>query len=189
MIQLIVFLGNPGIEYEKTRHNIGWMIADSCSATQYVNWQNKFKGVYGQSSIQGQKFFFLKPEIYMNKSGESVQALAHFFKIKPENILVVHDDIELKFGQIEFKKGGGLGGHNGLRSIVNRMGTKDFFRFRLGVDRPKHGDVSSYVLGKFSEDERIVLPNYLEKASEALVYCLEKGIEAALKKYQRLIVV
>ena len=161
MIQLIVFLGNPGAQYAQTRHNIAWMLADEL---QVSDWQSRFKGSCAKLFLSGESRHILKPETFMNRSGESVQALMHFFKIEPESMLVVHDDIELAFGVAGYRKGGGLGGHNGLRSIKTAIGTPDFFRFRIGVGRPEHGSVSSYVLGKFKEEESAVLPLYLEKA-------------------------
>ena len=185
MIKLVTFLGNHGVQYEQTRHNIGWKIASESSFLYGLDWQQKFKGVYTWKMINRDKVFFLKPQTYMNNSGESVQALLRFFKIDPQDLLVVHDDIELDFGQIGFKKGGGLAGHNGLRSIASTLGRQDFYRFRLGVSRPTLGDISSYVLGKFSPDEREALPLYLQKASTALEYCLCENIESAEKKYKK----
>ena len=185
MIRLITFLGNPGSQYEQTRHNIGWKIADALLPISNIQWQNKFKGLYGQKNINREKLYLLKPQTFMNKSGESVQALMHFFKLSPQELLVVHDDIELDFGFVEFKKGGGLAGHNGLRSIASVLGTRDFYRFRVGVSRPHHENVSSYVLSKFSLDEQIVLPILLEKAADALEYCISEGIESALKSYKK----
>ncbi len=185
MIKLVTFLGNPGSQYQQTRHNVGWQIADNFSQLEYVQWQNKFKGLYVQKNISGDKVTFLKPQTYMNKSGESVQALMHFFKITSQELLVVHDDIELDFSVVGFKKGGGLAGHNGLRSIADILKTKDFYRFRFGVSRPIHGNVSSFVLSKFSADEQIVLSVVLKKAAEMLEYAIQKGIESALKNYQK----
>jgi len=189
MVKLVTFLGNPGAQHEATRHNIAWMIARENPLTKGLNWQKKFKGVYAQTTINTEKTFFLKPETYLNKSGESVQALMQFYKINPQEILVVHDDLELDFGQIGFKTGGGLAGHNGLRSIAAALGTSDFHRFRLGISRPSHGDVTSYVLSKFSSEERDVLPFYLERAGEVLEYCLQEGIEAAERNYRKKVVI
>lgn len=185
MIKLITFLGNPGRQHEQTRHNIGWKIADALLIISDIQWQNKFKGLYGQKNINQEKLYFLKPQTFMNKSGESVQVLMHFFKLSPQELLIVHDDIELDFGFVGFKKGGGLAGHNGLRSIVSVLGTRDFYRFRIGVSRPQHGNVSSYVLSKFSSDEQIVLPILLERAADAMEYCISEGIESALKSRKK----
>jgi len=186
MIKLVTFLGNPGNQYEQTRHNIGWQIANNLSSLEYIQWQNKFKGLYTQANFGKEKITFLKPQTFMNKSGESVQAILHFFKLTPQELLVVHDDIELDFGFVGFKKSGGLAGHNGLRSIADILKTKDFYRFRFGVSRPTHGNVSSFVLSKFSADEQVVLSVILEKAAEMLEFCFREGIETALQKYEKI---
>jgi peptidyl-tRNA hydrolase, PTH1 family len=181
MIKLVAFLGNRGSQYEQTRHNVGWQIAENIAALEYVQWQNKFKGLYVQEHAGSEKVIFLKPLTFMNNSGESVQATMHFFKFTPRELLVVYDDIELDFGFVGFKKSGGLAGHNGLRSVANILKTKDFYRFRFGVSRPTHGNVSSFVLSKFSTDEQIVLPVVLKKAGEMLEYCFLEGIESAVQ--------
>jgi len=181
-IKIVTFLGNPGNEYARTRHNVGWIVADEFSPLTGANWQKKFKGLFCQASISGKKFYFLKPQTFMNLSGESVQAAMQFFKIKPEELLVVHDEIELDFGVIGFKKGGGLGGHNGLRSIEKQIGTRDFYRFRIGVSRPAHGNVASYVLSKFSPEEQEWLPVLLEKSASLLEKCLGEGIGRLCEK-------
>ena len=185
MIKLVTFLGNPGNEYTSTRHNVGWMVADEFAPLTGANWQKKFKGVFCQTSISGQKIYFLKPQTFMNLSGESVQAAMQFFKIKQEELLVVHDEIELDFGVIGLKKGGGLGGHNGLRSIEKQIGTRDFYRLRIGVSRPTHGNVASYVLSKFSSDEQEWLPALLEKSASLLEDCLREGIDGCVKKFAK----
>jgi len=186
MIKSVVFLGNPGPEHAQTRHNVAWMVADKANFLSKPDWQKKFKGSFTHTIFQNEKCYFLKPETYMNKSGESVLALMQFFKNTPEEMLVVHDDLELDFGQIGVKKGGGLAGHNGLRSISNVLSTQNFYRFRLGISRPTHGNVSSYVLSKFSGDEQIVLSTCLQKAADILEICLREGIQAAEIKYQKI---
>lgn len=186
MIKLVTFLGNPGNEYARTRHNIGWLVADKFSPLVGTNWQKKFKGSLSQATISGQKIHFLKPQTFMNLSGESVQAAMQFFKIKSDELLVVHDDIELVFGVIGFKKGGGLGGHNGLRSIEKQIGTRDFCRFRIGVSRPSHGSVASYVLSKFSTEEQEWLPVLLEKSASLLERSLGEGIDDYVKRFARM---
>ena len=163
MIKLICGLGNPGREYAATRHNAGWMILEAVSGQ--CDWQKKFKGLYAQDFFfPGNKVVFLKPETFMNKSGESLRACMDFFSIGPDEILVLHDELELQFGKTELKTGGGLGGHNGLKSVVQHIGTRDFRRLRFGIGRPAHGNVSSYVLSKFSKDEEAFLPGYIDDA-------------------------
>lgn len=185
MISAVIFLGNPGQQYAETKHNVGWMVADAGNLIPAIAWQKKFKGSFCQKNISGSKILFLKPETFMNKSGDSVLALAQFFKVLPEEMLVVHDEIELDFGFISFKKGGGLAGHNGLRSISNVLSSRDFYRFRIGVGRPNRGDVSSYVLSKFSADEQIELPTILKKSAALLEDCLTRGIDPLLKEYAK----
>ena len=181
MIKLVVGLGNPGSEYEFTRHNMGWLLLDAYSPISGNNWKSKFKGFYTDATIGSEKIYFLKPDTYMNLSGESVQPLCQFFKIKPEEILVLQDELDLPFGQIMFKKGGGLAGHNGLKSITQCLGTQDFHRMRIGIGRPVHGSVSNWVLGKFSGDKEIELGVVLDKSSEALSAFIKEGMKAATK--------
>jgi PTH1 family peptidyl-tRNA hydrolase len=185
MIKLIVALGNPGQKYATTRHNIGWQLLEHLSFFNSLSWQTKFKGEYATHSISGEKLFLLKPQTYMNLSGESVQPLSHFFKIKFDEIIVIHDDIELDFGITGFKTGGGLAGHNGLRSVANSLGTREFKRMRLGISRPPHGKVEAYVLSNFSEDEKIVLPTYLSKAAQLLEQSLVENFDLVEKKYKK----
>jgi len=186
MIKVIMFLGNPGDEHAQTRHNISWMLADSCAPFKNFGWLKKFKGVYAVQIYNGEKVYFLKPYGFMNKSGESVQYLLHFFKIKPEDLLVVHDDVELDYGWLALKKGGGLGGHNGLRSIAQRLGTHDFYRLRLGISKPDDDDeLTPYVLGKFNPEEKEQLPVFLQKSAEALEQIMTRGNATTIKKYKK----
>ncbi len=185
MIKLVAALGNMGLDYVDTRHNIAWMILEYLSFADDLHWQRKFNGHYAQKTIDGEKVFFLKPETYMNRSGDSVLPLMQFFKIELGEILVIHDDLELPFGTLGFKDGGGLGGHNGLRSVSGVLGTRDFKRLRLGISRPSHSDITSYVLGPFSKDERIVLPTFLEQAAELLEQSLEEEFDSMAKTYRK----
>jgi len=173
MTKLVVFLGNPGSDYGRTRHNIAWMLVERLSFYSRLSWRRKFKGWFAQERVGEISYTFLKPETFMNKSGESVRPLLDFYRFLPGELLAVHDDLELPYGRVGFKSGGGLGGHNGLRSIKRALGTSDFGRFRLGIGRPARGSVSSHVLGAFSEAERAVLPRYLELAASLLEERLE----------------
>ena len=185
MIKLIVGLGNPGVEYELTRHNIAWILMDSFDILANQIWKSKFKGEYAEFKVGSQKLYALKPLTYMNLSGESVGALCKFFKIQPAEILVLQDEIDLPFGQIHFKQGGGLAGHNGLKSISQHLGTNDYFRLRLGVGRPPRGSVSSWVLSKFPPNMDTDLSVYMEKASIALSVFLEQGFKKASTEYNK----
>lgn len=185
MIKLIVALGNPGAEYELTRHNIAWILVDTHRDISSNMWKSKFKGEYTDFNSTSGKVYVLKPQTYMNLSGESVQPLCQFFKINPDEILVVQDELDLPFGQIHFKKGGGLAGHNGLKSIAKHLGTQDFYRMRLGIGRPDRGSVSSWVLSKFPASQDIELGVVMEKSNEALDFFLREGFKKASNTYNK----
>ena len=169
---MVVFLGNPGQQYKNTRHNAGWLCCNLIDEIKDERWQKKFKSRWLSLGNGDRKVIFLKPETFMNKSGESVIAAATFFKIKTDEILIVHDDLEQDFGIISFRTGGGLAGHNGLKSIASLLGTKDFHRFRIGIGRPVHGSVSSWVTGRFSKDEELHLELILLKSAELIMECV-----------------
>lgn len=162
MVKLFVFLGNPGKEYANTRHNAGFLFCDYLYPN--ASWQMKFHSLYTQ--VNGIKV--LKPVTYMNLSGTAVSECASFFKIKPDEVLVIHDDLELPFGKAKIQKGGGLAGHNGLRSIKERLGSDGFYRLKLGIGRPKHGDVKLYVTSNFTNDEKISLMELFTKAERLI---------------------
>ncbi|HNR69613.1 MAG TPA: aminoacyl-tRNA hydrolase [bacterium] len=168
MISLIALLGNPGREYAHTRHNIAWMVEPHLSFSGRLNWQEKFKSLTSTIALADRRLILLKPQTLMNRSGDSVQSAAHFFKIPPEEILVVHDDLELEFGWIAWRRGGGLAGHNGLRSIAERLASRDFSRFRLGISRPVRGNTADYVLSPFSKSEQNDLDCFLVCAAQRL---------------------
>ncbi len=162
MVKLLIFLGNPGKIYGKTRHNVGWLFSDHLYPS--VQWSQKFHSLV---ATEGQ-YKLLKPQTFMNESGKAVRACTDFFDLKSEEILVVHDDLELPFGTIRLKKGGGLAGHNGLKSIKSHLGSDDFLRLRFGIGRPQRGSVASYVLLPFSKEEAPLLPLLFDKAENLL---------------------
>jgi PTH1 family peptidyl-tRNA hydrolase len=164
----VAFAGNPGREYERTRHNIGWMLIPYLHCAGKALWKEKFKGMYSQVQCGSKTLCLLKPHTFMNKIGESVQPCLSFFKLESDQLIVIHDDLELPFGEAALKAGGGLGGHNGLRSVAQSIGTQQFYRLRIGVGRPPRGDVSAYVLSRFSEEEEAELPDVLERAAAVL---------------------
>jgi peptidyl-tRNA hydrolase, PTH1 family len=198
MIQLVAFLGNFGREYAQTRHNTGWIFSDSLPFADKLSWQSKFKGICttvdtGQFAEWAQqydlytkkdgsamllpdsasdKIYFLKPQTYMNLSGDSIIELVNFYKLKPENVMVVHDELELPLGTVSLKWSGGLGGHNGLRSTKAVLGTPDFWRLRFGIGRPDNRDIADYVLAPFTPDERITLSQVFPQAAELLAKVL-----------------
>ena len=185
MIKLIVALGNPGMEYELTRHNIAWTLIDTHPDLQSNMWKTKFKGEYTDFNGPSGKIYILKPLTYLNLSGESVQPLCQFFKINIEEILVIQDELDLAFGQIHFKKGGGLAGHNGLKSISSTMGSQEFYRMRIGIGRPERGSVSSWVLSKFPVSQNIELEIVMRQANEALNFLLKEGFKKASNTYNK----
>lgn len=191
MIRLIALLGNPGTEYRRTRHNAAWLLADHFSFSGGLSWQEKFRGRWaalspGAAGGDG-KLFLLMPQTFMNLTGECVRDLMGFFKILPSELAAVHDEVELPFGTAGFRFGGGLGGHNGLRSLQKNLATADFYRFRIGIGRPARGDVSSHVLGKFSPEEEPLLEYFLGKAAGILEECV-RDPEPAEKKYKKALI-
>lgn len=166
-LQVIVGLGNPGNQYEPTRHNAGFWFVDAIAAQQGARFakEAKFKGELAKVNIDGQSVWLLKPTTFMNRSGDAVRALKEFYKIPLEDILVVHDELDLLPGTARLKKGGGHGGHNGLRSIIANCGGADFWRLRLGIGHPGHRDqVSSFVLHKASQEEQTRIEDSLNSA-------------------------
>lgn len=168
---MIVFLGNPGIQYRQSRHNVGFMVCDRFLERMDLtdSWQTKFHANF----LKQLSYVLLKPQTFMNGSGVSVQEASRFFGIKPENILVVHDDIELPFGEVRRQIGGGMGGHNGLRSVRQHLGTEAFGRLRVGVGRPTGGmQVADFVLARFSPLEEEQMENILDSAVESALQYL-----------------
>ena len=168
---LVAGLGNPGREYEHTRHNAGWLVVDELARRHGGSWRSKFSGSLSEVRLGERRLALLKPETYMNESGRSVGAAARFFKVEPEQLLVVHDDVDLEPGRLQARDGGGLAGHNGLRSLAQHLGSQDFLRLRIGVGRPGRGDqrsVSDWVLSPFAPEEDV----------EALVVRAADAVEA-----------
>jgi PTH1 family peptidyl-tRNA hydrolase len=186
MIRLYAFFGNHGREYTANRHNVAWQFLESLPFYPELGFERKFKGRFAAWDGPAGRLWFLMPETFMNASGDSVAELTRFFQIGVDELLVVHDELELPFGTFGFKLGGGLGGHNGLRSMEARFGTRDFRRLRFGIGRPAHTDVAGYVLSDFSRDEREALDcTIFPKAASAFDLCLREGFEAAFAIYQK----
>src|SRR5919199_2633137 len=155
---LVVGLGNPGREYARHRHNVGWMVVEELARRHAASWRSKFDGQVADVRIDGHRVALLKPETYMNDSGKSVAAAVRFYKVDPEAVLVVHDESDLDLGRLQARLGGGLAGHNGLRSIVQHLKTQEFLRLRVGVGRPGHGDkrkLADYVLSNFEPHDDV----------------------------------
>ena len=182
---LIVGLGNPEEEYSKTRHNMGFNAINKI-AKEYgieVN-KKKFQGLYESGIIEDQKVILIKPQTYMNSSGNSVKEIVDYFKIEKENIIVVYDDMDIEPGKIKIRKKGSAGGHNGMKSIIQMLGTDEFPRIRIGIGRPEHnGDEINYVIGAIPEEEIEELEKGVEKAKGAVIEILKNGIDAAMNKF------
>jgi PTH1 family peptidyl-tRNA hydrolase len=181
---LVVGLGNPGRGYEQNRHNVGWMVADELARRHDGAWRGKFSGRLAEVRMDEARVAVLKPETFMNESGRSVAAAAKFFKVQPEALLVVHDDVDLEPGRLQARLGGGLAGHNGLRSLAQSLGTQEFLRLRIGVGRPGRGDprpVADYVLSDFSADEDA--ETLVRRASDAVETIVSDGLEAAQQRF------
>jgi PTH1 family peptidyl-tRNA hydrolase len=181
---LVAGLGNPGREYERTRHNAGWLVLDELARRHGGSWRSKFSGSLAEVRLGELRLALLKPETYMNESGRSVGAAARFFKVPPEQVLVVHDDVDLEAGRLQARSGGGLAGHNGLRSLAQHLGSQDFLRLRIGVGRPGRGDprsVSDWVLAKFEPEEDA--DALVARAADAVELMATEGLEPAQQRF------
>ena len=184
---LIAGLGNPTREYEKTRHNVGFeaidILADKAGTTVT---EKKHKALYGKGYIGGQKVILAKPQTYMNLSGDSIREIADFYKIEPENIIILCDDINLAEGQLRIRLKGSAGGHNGLKNIISHLGTQEFPRIRIGVgEKPRGMDLADYVLGRFPKEQQAVMEEAYRDAAEAACMMIEDGADAAMNHYNR----
>ncbi len=185
MVRLIVGLGNPGREYEDTRHNVGFWWVDELAIAHKINFKSeaKFHGLTGRGMTHGDEVLLLKPQTFMNHSGRSVGAFAQFYKIEPAEILVVHDELDLQPGTVRLKMGGGHGGHNGLKDIIAHLGSKDFWRLRFGIGHPgERAEVSNYVLGNPRTEDHELINQAMHKAHNAAHLIIEGKNEAAMLK-------
>jgi peptidyl-tRNA hydrolase, PTH1 family len=181
---LVAGLGNPGREYERTRHNMGWLVLDELAARHGGTYRGKFSGRLAEVRVDDRRLALLKPETYMNESGRSVGAAARFFKSPVEALVVVHDDVDLEEGRLQVRGGGGLAGHNGLRSLADALGSRDFLRVRIGVGRPGRGDrrsVSDYVLSPFAAD--VDVGSIVGRAADAVEALALDGLEPAQRRF------
>ena len=185
---LIAGLGNPGRQYEKTRHNMGFDTIDELIDRHRIPQGGiAHKAMYGKGMIAGEKVLAVKPLTYMNLSGESLREWVNYYKLDPETeMVVIYDDIDLDPGQIRIRKKGSAGGHNGIKSIIAQLGTQNFYRIKVGVGaKPKGWDLADYVLGRFSSDERIAVDKAICDAADAVEMILRDGIESAMNHYNR----
>ena len=181
---LVVGLGNPGREHARNRHNVGYLVADELARRHGGQWRSKFNGQLADIRVDSHKVALLKPETYMNDSGRSVRAAASFFKVEPDAILVVHDEGDFDLGRLQARAGGGLAGHNGLRSIAQHLGSPDFLRLRIGVGRPERGDprsLADFVLANFEpQDDAEAL---VARAADAVEALDAEGLESAQRRF------
>ena len=184
---IIVGLGNPTDKYQSTRHNIGWdaitRISDDCRISLD---SKKHKAICGKGFMEGEKIVLAQPLTYMNLSGESVRELVDFYKVSPQEVIVIYDDISLEVGQLRIRKKGSAGGHNGIKSIISHLGTDEFPRIKIGVgDKPKEWDLADYVLSRFLQQEQPLVRDALKDSSDACKMIMTSGIEAAMNLYNR----
>lgn len=182
-MSLVVGLGNPGKRYEETRHNVGFMVVERVVDRAAGQWREKFRGRFAQIELASRRVAVLEPHTYMNESGGSVRPAAMFFKVPPADILVVHDELDLPFGQIRLKEGGGDAGHKGLKSITRHLGGPGYMRLRVGIGRPPpgfRGDTADYVLQAFASAERADLEDVVDRAAGVVALVAVRGIAAAM---------
>lgn len=184
-IRLIVGLGNPGPEYEQTRHNAGFWLVDNIAGSRLAR-ESRYHALAAKMSIAGQEVWLLEPQTYMNRSGQSVGAIARFYKIAPEDILVVHDELDLPPGAAKIKKGGSSGGHNGLKDITAALGTQEYWRLRLGIGHPRNMNiqqqVADYVLHRPRKEEQELIDDAIAKSLDVIPMLCEGKFEAAMMK-------
>ncbi|MEI6427694.1 MAG: aminoacyl-tRNA hydrolase [Pseudanabaena sp. ELA607] len=186
---LIIGLGNPGSEYERTRHNIGFLALDYLAQRWGITFskEKRFQALFGEGNLLGQKVRLLKPTTYMNNSGQAVRACADWYKCSSDQVLVVYDDMDLPVGKIRLRSNGSAGGHNGMKSIISHLGTQDFARLRLGIGRSPHqtatGNAVGHVLGTFSSAETATLPELFNLTEAAIISLRQEGLPKAMSLY------
>jgi PTH1 family peptidyl-tRNA hydrolase len=186
-MKLFVGLGNPGKQYEHTRHNIGFEVIDECSRVFNIPLdQSKHKGLYGIGFYKGEKIILLKPMTYMNLSGESIRAVSDYYQIDIEKTVIIYDDLDLPTGKVRLRQKGSAGGHNGIKSTIAHLGTQEFNRIRVGIDRPPKGmKVPDYVLGRFSKEEQESVIEAVNKSAAACELWLDKPFLQVMNEYNQ----
>jgi PTH1 family peptidyl-tRNA hydrolase len=182
-IRLIAGLGNPGREYEQTRHNIGFLVADRLAAQFGSTWEKSSK--WGAILAKCREVILVKPMTYMNRSGEPLGAIGQFYKIEPPEILIVLDDLALPPGRLRLRARGGAGGHNGLESILAQFGTEEIPRLRIGIGAPPHDGSVDYVLSRFFDDEKALVASTIDRAAEAVKWAIDKGLVSAMNNFNQ----
>ena len=182
---IIVGLGNPEPEYSNTRHNMGFDTINKIAKKYNIEFsKTNFKGIYGTGIIEGEKVILLKPQTYMNLSGESIKEIIDFYKLNRDNLIIIYDDIDIEPGIIKLRKTGGPGTHNGMKSVIKEIGTEKFPRVRVGIGKPEHkGDLINYVIGKISEENRIILDKSTDLARDAVIEIIKNGMDKAMNLF------
>lgn len=182
---IIAGLGNPGSKYENTRHNVGFQVIDILADRMGILVEEKkHKALCGRGALMGQKVILLKPQTFMNLSGESIRVAADFYKVEPEDILVVYDDVSLEPGQLRIRAKGSAGGHNGMKNIIAHLGTQEFPRVKVGIgEKPKGMDLADYVLSRFSKGEQELMAQAFKEAAEAVTMILGQGMDTAMNHF------
>ncbi|MDO4294661.1 MAG: aminoacyl-tRNA hydrolase [bacterium] len=182
---IIAGLGNPTKDYEKTRHNVGFMAVDALADKLGISLtERKYRAFCGRGMLGTEKVLLLKPQTYMNNSGESIREAADFFKVDPAHVIVLYDDISLDVGKIRVRAKGSAGGHNGMKSIIQHLGSQEFKRVRVGIgDKPPQMDLADYVLGRFSKADAAVIEEAAKTAADAVTAIVTKGIDAAMNAF------
>ena len=181
---LVAGLGNPGREYRDTRHNVGFLVAEELARRHGGSFRSKFSALVADIRLDGERVTLLEPQTYMNESGRSVAAAARFYKLPPEALLVLHDEVDLPLGRLQVRRGGGLAGHNGLRSVAAHLGSSDFARLRIGVGRPERGDprpVADFVLSPFPAEVDVAA--IVERAADAVETVVASGLDEAQQRF------
>ena len=182
---IIVGLGNPEPEYSNTRHNMGFDTINKLAKKYNIEFsKTNFKGIYGTGIIEGEKVILLKPQTYMNLSGESIKEIINFYKLNTDNLIIIYDDIDIEPGIIKLRKTGGPGTHNGMKSVIKEIGTEKFSRVRIGIGKPEHkGDLINYVIGKIPEEDKKILEKSTDVAKEAIEEIIKSGMDKAMNKF------
>ena len=182
---IIVGLGNPEPEYSDTRHNMGFDTINKIAKKYNIEFsKTNFKGIYGTGIIEGEKVILLKPQTYMNLSGESIKEIIDFYKLNTDNLIIIYDDIDIEPGIIKLRKTGGPGTHNGMKSVIKEIGTEKFPRVRVGIGKPEHkGDLINYVIGKIPEEDKKILEKSTDVAKDAVIEIIKNGMDKAMNLF------
>lgn len=188
-VHVVVGLGNPGTRYERTRHNVGFLVVDTLARKLDVHdWRTRFDAEVVTADVDRHRLVLVKPMTYMNLSGTAVREVVHWYRVPLDHLLVVYDDVDLPFGRLRLRAGGGSGGHHGVESIVAALGSDRFARLRVGIGRPSDGrTVTAHVLSRFSPEEEQRLPNILDRASEAVLVWCRDGLAPAMNRFNRVL--